>query len=292
MGRCITAWRDMRVGEQRGASASARLRHRGRGHGRAGDAPVSTAAQVPATNRVIASLPRTVRDRLMRHCESVELVLGAVLCECEQPYRYAYFPLTAYIALVLPIGRRPALGMELIGDEGMLDATLVLGVNEAPMRAMVQGAGSAWRISVTQLHRAMRDSRVLRDTLSRYLHALIIQLAQSAACASFHEVEARLARWLLMTRDRAHADRFHLTHQCLADMLGVQRSAVTLAAGRLQEGRLIRYSRGRIDVLSRSGLEAVSCGCYAASLRAYAQRFPHPVARRTLQQRPGRPSGS
>jgi hypothetical protein len=161
--------------------------------------------------------------------------------------------------------------MRLVGNEGMLGVTLVLGVNTTPLRGVVQGSGSALRMSAGKFRRALAVSPVLLRKLNRYLYVLMAQLSQVAGCNRFHEVQSRLAYWLLMTHDRAHADHFHLTHQFLADMLGVQRSAVTIAAGALQRMQLISYTRGEINILSRSGLEGASCECYDAVIQDYAQ---------------------
>jgi len=227
----------------------------------------------PAANRLIEGLPRKERNRILERCEPVDLVLGTVLCEPDLPLPYAYFPLTGFISLVERVDNHPPLEMGLIGDEGMLGATLALGVNSAPLQGVVQGTGSALRMTTPQLRHDLRNSPCLLRTLKRYLYVLIAQLSQSAACTRFHEVEARLARWLLMTHDRAHADHVYLTHKFLADMLGVQRSAVTIAAGALQRRNLIRYSRGEIKVLDRRGLEATSCECYRAVVEDYTELF-------------------
>jgi CRP-like cAMP-binding protein len=218
-------------------------------------------------------LPRKERNRILERCEPVDLVLGTILCEPDLPLPYAYFPLTGFISLVETVDNHPPLEMGLIGDEGMLGATLALGINSAPLQGVVQGTGSALRMTAPQLRHDLRNSPSLLRTLNRYLYVLIAQLSQSAACTRFHEVEARLARWLLMTHDRAHADHFYLTHKFLADMLGVQRSAVTIAAGALQRRNLIRYSRGEITVLGRRGLEAASCECYRAVVEDYTELF-------------------
>lgn len=229
------------------------------------------AAAIPSVvvNRILASLPPAERRRLMARCETVELRFGSILCEPDQPYRYVYFPLTAFISLLQPLRDHPPLETALIGDEGMLGVTLLLGVNEAPLQALVQGSGSALRMTPAQLRAALSDSPKLLRTLSRYLYVRMAQLSQTTGCMRFHEIEARLARWLLMTHDRAHADHFHLTHDFLADMLGVRRSGITVAAGALQQRRLIRYTRGEISVLDRAGLEAASCECYAAVIDDY-----------------------
>jgi CRP-like cAMP-binding protein len=224
-------------------------------------------------NDLISMLPGKDRSRLLALCEPVELAFGTILCEADEPYHDVYFPLSGFISLVTEVSGHPQLEMGLIGSEGMLGATLMLGVDSAPLRAVVQGPGSALRMRAVDLRRQLAESPKLARTLSRYLYVLLAQLSQTAACTRFHEIQARLARWLLMTHDRAHADHFHLTHQYLADMLGVQRSAVTIAAGALQRRKLIRYTRGKISIMSRVGLEAASCECYAAVVQDYARVF-------------------
>lgn len=157
----------------------------------------------------------------------------------------------------------------MVGREGMLGAQLALGVSSIPLHALVQGAGTAWRIAAAPFRHALSDSKALQLSLNRYVYVLMAQLATSAACTRFHRVEPRLARWLLMTQDRAHSDSFHLTHELLAHMLGVRRVGITGAACDLQRLGLIRYRRGAITVLDRAGLEAAACSCYAADRRAY-----------------------
>jgi hypothetical protein len=231
---------------------------------------------VPAAsivNCLIDGLPGRLRNRILKRCELVDLAFGTILCEPDRKLRYAYFPLTSFISLVATVAGHPSLEIGLIGNEGMLGTTLVLGVNSARLRGVVQGSGTALRLSASQLQRELKQSVALRGTLKRYLFVLLAQLAQTTACTRFHEIKARLARWLLLTHDRAHADHFHLTHQYLADMLGVQRSAITIAAGALQRRKLIRYSRGDIRILDRRGLEAASCECYQAVVDDYRRLF-------------------
>jgi CRP-like cAMP-binding protein len=151
----------------------------------------------------------------------------------------------------------------------MVGVPLMLGVDVSPLRAVVQGSGTALRMTAASFLREVESSLALRRKLHRYLYVLLTQLAQTAACNRFHVLDARLARWLLMTQDRAHSNEFHLTHEVLAQMLGVRRVGVTNAAGLLQEQKLVRYSRGNITVLDRVGLEAVSCGCYRAVKDTY-----------------------
>ena len=228
---------------------------------------------VPVINQLIGALPGKDRTGMLRRCETVSLEFGTVLCEPDQPYEYAYFPLSGFISLVEPVGNHEPLELGLIGNEGMLGVTLALGMDTAPLRGVVQGAGSALRLHRSQLRKEIQASSSLLNILQRYLYVTLAQLAQTAGCTHFHEIEARLARWLLMTHDRAHADHFHLTHKFLADMLGVQRSAVTIAAGALQKRKLIHYTRGEISILDRHGLEAASCKCYDAVIDDYARQF-------------------
>lgn len=224
-------------------------------------------------NHLIEILSPTAKARMMGRLEKVDLVFGDTLCEAEQPFRHVYFPLSSFVSLVATVGLHPPLEMGLIGNEGMLGVTLVLGVPGAPLRGVVQGAGTALRMTAADLRGELKASPSLVRTLQRYLFVLSAQLAQTAGCTRFHEIEARLARWLLMTHDRAHGDHFHLTHQFLAHMLGVQRSAVTIAAGVLQGMGFIRYTRGDIRILDREGLEGRACECYAAVVRDYKQIF-------------------
>lgn len=227
--------------------------------------------QVPVVNRLIAALPRKDGRELLRKCEPVNLVFGQILCEADKPLTQVYFPLTGFISLVASVQGHPSLEMGLIGSEGMLGATMILGVRQAHLRAVVQGAGTALRINAPEFIQELRRGAALREALGRYLYVLMAQLSQTAVCIRFHDVEQRLTRWLLMTHDRAHADHFHLTHQFLAGMLGVRRSGISVAAGALQTRKLIRYSRGDIKVLNRRGLEASACECYEAVSDDYSR---------------------
>jgi hypothetical protein len=222
-------------------------------------------------NRLLAGLPQAERNRMLADCERVELEFGSTLCEPGKPFKHVYFPLTASVSLVETVGGHLPLEVGMVGNEGMLGVTLVLGVDTARQRGVVQGPGYALRMSASDLKTRLRNSPLLQRTLNRYLYVLVAQISQIAACTCFHEVEARLARWLLMTHDRAHADHFYLTHALLADTLGVRRSAVTISAGVLQKKKLIHYRRGEISILDREGLEAVTCECYGAVVGDYAR---------------------
>jgi CRP-like cAMP-binding protein len=220
-------------------------------------------------NRLIAMLPRRDRTRLLAACVSVPLELGAVLCEPGEATRHVYFPKDCFISLVAAIEGEPALEVGMVGREGMLGAQLVLGVSFIPLHAVVQGAGTARRITAASFRRELAASKALQRALNRYLYVLMAQLATSAACTRFHSVGPRLARWLLMSQDRAHSVSFHLTHEFMAYMLGVRRVGITGAASDLQRRGLIGYHRGEITVLDRAGLEGAACGCYVADRQAY-----------------------
>jgi CRP-like cAMP-binding protein len=230
----------------------------------------NSAARLHApTNRLLGSLSRRELQGLLDQCEAVELKFGEVLHEPDARIRHVYFPSDSFISLMIPVDGTANLEIGLVGNEGMLGLPLVLGVDVSPLRALVQGAGPAWRMSAETLARELGRSATLRWALHRYLQVRMSQLAQTAACTRFHVVEQRLARWLLMTQDRAHGAEFHVTHEFLAYMLGVRRVGVTKAANALQTRRLIRYHRGEVTILDRSGMEAASCGCYQADRDTY-----------------------
>jgi len=222
-----------------------------------------------AGNRLLAALPEKNLVHLLADFESIDLIFADVVCLLGDRIRHVYFPTASFISLVAPVDDNAGLEVGMIGSEGMFGIGLLLGVDISPMHALVQGAGPALRMSAKQFRRALDDTPELQQGLKRYLYVLISQLAQTAACTRFHVLEARLARWLLMTRDRARSDEFYLTQDFLSHMLGVRRVGVTKAAGSLQKRKLIRYSRGVISVLDRSGLQAAACGCYLADKKTY-----------------------
>lgn len=228
-----------------------------------------TPSPVPASNRLLQALPKAEQRRVLALCETVRLEPGDELCERNGPLRHVHFPVTSFISLVVRVRRHEPLEIGLIGNEGMLGATLALGIPTAPLEGVVQCAGTSLRAPVAPFRRLLRDSPALEAALKRYLYVTLAQGAQSAACNRFHPMEARLARWLLMSHDRAQADDFYLTHRFLAMMLGVRRSGVTIAAGGLQRRGLIRYVRGRIHIVDRAGLEAAACECYDVLIEDY-----------------------
>ena len=220
------------------------------------------ANRVPVANSLLATLPRKEYQRLLAGLEPVTLTYGEVLYEPGKPIRHVYFPSDSLVSLLTLADGHLALEVGLVGREGMLGIPLALGINISPVRALVQGTGAAMRMASARFRKELLRSRPMQRELNRYTHALMAQVTQTAACNRFHVVEARLARWLLMTRDRVQSNEFRLTHEFLAHMLGVRRVGVTKAAGALQQRKLIDYSRGHIRILDRKGLEAASCRCY------------------------------
>lgn len=224
---------------------------------------------IPAANRLLATLPVKDQEHLLIHCELVDLHYADILYLAGEPMPHVYFPTNCCVCQVIQLNPDSSLEVGLVGNEGMLGNTLMLGIDLAPFQTVVQGAGSALRITTALFLDELQHSRALQEKLSGYLFVSITQLAQTAACNRYHQVEARLARWLLMTHDRLHADTFYVTHLFLANMLGVRRVGVTKAALSLQQHNLISYRRGHVTILDRSGLKAMACSCYLSDTETY-----------------------
>jgi CRP-like cAMP-binding protein len=199
--------------------------------------------------------------------------LSDVISEPGMQSRHAYFPIEGFISLVTAVPDHPGVEVGMVGSEGMVGAYLALGVTVEPTHTVVQGSGFAMRVAAKPFMLEIARCPVLRSAVNRYLYVLLAQLATASACLRFHGIEPRLARWLLMSQDRAHADTFHVTQEFLAYMLGVRRVGITAAASGLRRDRLIEYRRGEVTVLDRAGLEAAACTCYAADRTAYDDRL-------------------
>ncbi|MDM5178220.1 Crp/Fnr family transcriptional regulator [Massilia sp. DJPM01] len=216
----------------------------------------------PNGNQLLAALPHADLARLSPLLEPVQVEVGEVLCEPAEPVRYIYFPHDCLISLLGVAEGRMTLEVGLVGREGMLGATVALGHDTAQTRAIVQRAGCASRMDSAKFRTEFARNPALQRVLYRYTDTLLAQAIQIAVCSRFHVLEARLARSLLITRDRLKSDKFHLTHEFLAHALGVRRVGVTKAASALQQQGLIIYSRGNIEILDVPGLAAASCKCY------------------------------
>jgi CRP-like cAMP-binding protein len=213
-------------------------------------------------NSLLAALPRTSYLRLLPSLVPVELAFGEVLYEPGMPIRDVYFPDRSLVSLLTLVEGHLALEVGLVGRDGMVGVPLALGIDASPVRALVQGAGPAFRMNAARFRRELSRSLPLQGELYRYVHTLMAQISQTAGCNRFHVVQARLARWLLMTRDRVRSGEFRMTHEFLSHMLGVRRVGVTEAASVLQRRKLIEYSRGSITILDHRGLEKAACACY------------------------------
>jgi CRP-like cAMP-binding protein len=213
-------------------------------------------------NSLLAALPRKSYRRLLPGLAPVDLAFGEVLYDAGEPIRDVYFPSQSLVSLLTLVEGHLALEVGMVGREGMVGIPLALGVEVSPVRALVQGAGPALRMSADRFRKELPRNPALQRELHRYVHAMMAQISQTAGCNRFHVVEARLARWLLMTRDRVRSGRFRMTHDFLSHMLGVRRVGVTEAASALQRRKLIEYSRGNIRILDDRGLEAACCSCY------------------------------
>ncbi len=218
--------------------------------------------RVPPANSLLAALPRKDYRLLLDELEPVALTYSQVLYEPGEKIKHVYFPTDSLVSLLTLVDQHHALEVGLVGHEGMVGISLAMEIAVSPVRALVQGTGMAMRMPAAPFLKEFRQSHALRRELHRYTYNLMTQITQTAACNRFHVVEARLARWLLMTQDRLRSSQFLLTQEFLAQMLGVRRVGVTKAARTLQENKLISYSRGNITILDRRGLEGACCSCY------------------------------
>jgi len=223
-----------------------------------------------ANNQLLDRLPRKQCQRVLAMAEPVALELSQVLYVAGSVSRYVYFPTDGFISLIAIIEGSPGVEVGMVGREGMLGVQAVLGVAASPLQALVQGGGHAWRIGIKHFQRELLHSPALLRTMHQYMYVVMVQLITSAACLRFHLISQRLARFLLLTQDRVGSDHLKVTQEFLAYMLGVRRVGITAAASTLQREGLIRYHRGNVYILDRTGLEAAACSCYASNIKAYS----------------------
>jgi CRP-like cAMP-binding protein len=229
------------------------------------------AKQVSVPNRLLAALPRIDYQKLLPVLEPVKLAFGDILYESHAHIRHVYFPNDCFVSMLTTVDAGRAAEVGLIGSEGMIGVPMALGVAVSPFRAVVQGGGMAMRLATADFRRIFSKSGALKKETFLFTHLLMIQIAQTAACNRFHVVTQRMARWLLMTRDRVNCNEFRITQEFLALMLGVRRVGVTVAMGSLRERKLIAYRRGTITILDHGGLIAASCGCYETVKDFYSE---------------------
>ena len=227
----------------------------------------------PFTNWILAALPRQEQERLLPHLNSVTLQAGQKLYESGEPARYAYFPESALISLLLVTEAGTSVEVRVIGREGMLGVPIFLQSETMPYRAIVRTAGSARSMKSDILKEEFSLCGPFHHLLLRYLHVLVVQLSQLSVCNRFHSVGQRLCRWLLAAQDRVKLAELKFTQDFISQMLGTDRTSVTAAAGVLQKAGLIRYSRGRITILNREGLGAAACECHRIVKKEFDRLF-------------------
>lgn len=213
-------------------------------------------------NQLLAALPPEDYKNLLAKSELTELNFGKTIYESDDIIRNVYFPKSGIISLLSTIDSQSILEIGIVGREGMVGLPVFLGVNRSKNKAIVQGKGKFLKVKTADFLKECEKSKILSRLLQRFAHSFLTQVSQSAVCNRFHQTNVRLARWLLMTHDRMETDEFVLTQEFLSNMLGVRREAVTIAASNFQQQKLISYTRGKITVLDRAGLEAISCRCY------------------------------
>jgi CRP-like cAMP-binding protein len=218
---------------------------------------------VPGQNRLLSALSRDLQIRLLPRMERVVLTVRQLLFEAGEPITHVYFPLSGAMSLIIALdGGGESVEIATIGNEGMIGTAVFLGADRGPMRAVCQVAGQALKMRSESFRHSVAEHPDLADVVRHFTQTMINQISQTTACNQVHSVQQRMCRWLLMTHDRVGADEFHLTQELLAQMLGVRRPSVTVAAGLLQRDGLISYQRGRIRIADRAALEAASCPCY------------------------------
>ena len=227
-------------------------------------------------NRLIALIPPVDRAVFLEHSELVELKVQTILVQAGENLEHAYFPVDSVTATLLPVNGAEDVEMGMVGNEGMVNTSMVLGVRSSAFTTVVQCAGRSFKIHHRALEKLLTTDSCLRMVLSRYIDVRMSQLAQQVACRHFHTVQQRLARWLLMTRDRAHTSELFLTHEVLARMLGVRRESITQAARSLQRHGVISYTRGYVMLMDPAALGEEACSCYRKDIAVYERVIRQP----------------
>lgn len=237
-------------------------------------------ARGPLANRLLDTLPPTERRRVGALLQRERAGLKQLLYGPGARIEALYFPVNAVVSILNTLSDGAAVEIATIGNEGMVGSPVVLGSDAMPTRefCQVQVPGELLRMDKTSFAEVLSDEGPFRDVIQLYVQALFIQIAQQVACNALHSVEERCSRWLLLTHDRVHSDSFPLTQEFLAQMLGVRRASVTLAAGALQTAGLIRYRRGEVVIIDRAGLEDVSCECYRVLRDEFDRLLGAPVS--------------
>ncbi len=213
-------------------------------------------------NRLLSALPQKELNILASKLEEVPLVFNENIYEAGQLIRHVYFPESGIISLLSRVDEHSSIEVGIVGSEGMVGLPVFLGLKNSRNVAVVQGAGNAFRMSARDFSEICSSGTKLTPIIHRFIHSLFTQVSQSAACNRFHPIDQRLARWLLMTRDRMLSDEFQITQEFLSNMLGVRREAVNKAAGSLSQNKLISYVRGHMTINDSKGLESATCPCY------------------------------
>ncbi|MEJ8821579.1 Crp/Fnr family transcriptional regulator [Variovorax humicola] len=225
-------------------------------------------------NYLLSALPDAELERWLPDLEPVDLPLGHVVFESDSRLRHVYFPTTAIVSLLYVLENGASAEIAVVGREGLVGVSLFMGGNSTPNRAVVQSAGKGYRLAAQALNAEFSRAGPVLRLLLCYTQALIAQMSQTAVCNRHHSLDQQLCRWLLLSLDRLEGDELVMTQELIASMLGVRRTGVTEAASQLQKAGLIRYSRGRISVLDRPGLEKRTCECYRVVKKEYERLLP------------------
>jgi len=221
-------------------------------------------------NALINLLPKQNQESLLSEAELIELALSQKICSVGESTTHILFPINCFISITQSIDHYPPIEVGMIGREGLLGAEAVLGINTNPFSALVQGAGSAWKLESHFFLNQVNKDPQLKDIINAYLTVRINQLGLSAACEHFHTIGPRLAKWLLMSEDRAQSSTFQMTHEFISLMLGIRRVGVTTTAADFRRRGLIDYHRGQIKILNRAALKAEACSCYQKNRKIYS----------------------